>query len=74
MRTGSTTATVSGRSGAVGAAAVLAVAVLALSGCEVRLQAAPKGTAPVVVQADRGHGLTIDADVFAYRDDVGTSN
>jgi hypothetical protein len=57
-----------------GAVAVLAVAVLALSGCEVRLLAEPKGTAPTVVQADRGHGLTIDADVFAYREDVGTSN
>ncbi|GAB3440202.1 hypothetical protein GCM10027517_14490 [Phycicoccus ginsengisoli] len=55
-------------------AALLVVAVVCLSGCQVRLLAEPKGTAPVVVQTDRGHGLTIDADVFAYREDVGVSN
>lgn len=79
MRSGSARAGSRMRSGGAGTVttgtvAVLAVAVLALSGCEVRLLAEPKGTAPTVVQTDRGHGLTIDADVFAYRDDVGTSN
>lgn len=54
--------------------ALLVAAVVCLSGCEVRLLSEPKGTAPTVVQRDRAHGLTIDADVFGYREDVGVSN
>ena len=54
--------------------ALLLLAVVGVSGCQVRLLSEPRGTAPTVVQTDRGHGLTINADVFAYREDLGVSN